>query len=362
MVNVNVETLNLYSFLHEGLIFSASPDSVWVGLNDSFPSKANSMGPEFFCKQFHGDFKGLEFNTLVEIKKKDLLVALCQHPEFSLGPVASAMSQAIPAMGQFETLYSKALSSIKAGEILKAVPYSEKSISRQLTLEDKGALLKELLDSTNKSEGTLYGAWSENQGFLGYTPESLFIVQSKYLETMALAGTCSSSTTPERLLEDPKERHEHALVVESLLENLRPLGKLSVKPVKLFPGPSLWHLKTQISLELKQKISSEGALELVEKLHPTPALGGYPKNRVREILEDFDSLFPRGYFGAPMGFCNSDGEAHFVVMIRGLFWDDTHARIYAGCGVVEQSVFEKEWEEVKLKIKSIEKNFGLVAN
>jgi anthranilate synthase component 1 len=63
-----------------------------------------------------------------------------------------------------------------------------------------------------------------------------------------------------------------------------------------------------------------------------------------------------------MGFCNSEGEAHFVVMIRGLFWDDTHARIYAGCGVVEQSVFEKEWEEVKLKMKSIEKNFGLVAN
>ena len=91
-------------------------------------------------------------------------------------------------------------------------------------------------------------------------------------------------------------------------------------------------------------------LMLVERLHPTPALGGVPTTsamlKIREV-EDMD----RGFYGGPIGWLDYQGNGEFAVAIRSGLIQENEASIFAGCGVVENSEPESEYEETKIKFK-----------
>ncbi|MBS3987032.1 MAG: chorismate-binding protein, partial [Erysipelothrix sp.] len=95
-------------------------------------------------------------------------------------------------------------------------------------------------------------------------------------------------------------------------------------------------------------LNNVSLLDMVEKLHPTPALGGYPRNKaLKEIREQ--ELLDRGWYGAPVGWMDGKGDGEFAVAIRsGLIRDDL-VSLFAGCGIVGNSNPKNEYQETQMK-------------
>lgn len=246
------------------------------------------------------------------------------------------------------------------GKLQKAVPYafleSQQSLSKDQLLHS----LYAGLEAIQSSPGNLYGFWDENEGILGLTPEILFegskTAKGNSVKTIAVAGTSSASLPPETLLDDPKTFHEHQLVVKGIKESLSPYGIVVTEECRLLPMKHLTHLATSIELIASTPISFE---RLVVQLHPTPALGAYPKEAGQEWLRSYAEKIPRGRHGAPAGVLLSPSEFICVVAIRNVQWDALVARIVAGCGVVSQSKDVEEWQEIQLKWSAIRKTLKL---
>ena len=206
----------------------------------------------------------------------------------------------------------------------------------------------------------MYGCWNANEGMLGVTPEALFSHNTQMphmVKTMAVAGTCHPSHDLEAFFQDDKERYEHRLVVEGICRSLHDLGKICVEEMQLLHLPNLVHLMTPIHLTLNQPFRFDS---FVQKLHPTPALGAFPPTEGRKWLEEFDKHTPRQRYGAPTGFHHPlAGLSHCFVAIRNVQWNTNGMRIGAGCGVVKQSTFEKEWKEIHMKIRAIREQLCL---
>ena len=223
-----------------------------------------------------------------------------------------------------------------------------------MTKERLQSCLQRGVASLEKNAGYLYGHWNADYGVLGITPELLFSHSQhtpQKVQTMALAGTCHASHCQELFIKNEKERHEHQLVVQGICQSLQKLGSVQVGTIQLFQLPRLTHLMTPIKVQLSHSFHFD---QLVDSLHPTPALGAFPLKEGKKWLEDYQTHTPRHFFGAPIGFSYPQmGLSHCLVGIRNVQWDASGMSIGAGCGVVKQSTFEKEWQEIQFKIRAI---------
>ncbi|MBK9751254.1 MAG: isochorismate synthase [Chloroflexi bacterium] len=205
---------------------------------------------------------------------------------------------------------------------------------------------------------------SPGLAFYGATPELLIGVDGADMATMGLAGTIKRGQTPEeddalalRLLTDPKEAYEHRVVVDALRERLTPItSALSVPnapiPLKL---SNLQHLYTPISGRLR---AASGVLPLVERLHPTPALGGVPRERAMQYIREAEPV-PRGWYAAPIGWIDHNLDGMFAVAIRSAVVQNDRAWLYSGAGIVAESTPQREWDETALKFRPMLNALGI---
>ena len=174
---------------------------------------------------------------------------------------------------------------------------------------------------------------------------------------MALAGTCSADQPEDDFLEDNKEQREHQLVIMGISGAFRGVGTVRLAPLKLLRLPHLSHLMTPIEISLHNAFDFNSVVHFI---HPTPALGAYPREKGKEWLHGYDKHTPRTFYGAPFGFHQpSNGLSRCLVGIRNVQWDSHGMRIAAGCGVVKGSCIDKELREIQLKIKAIKNQFQL---
>lgn len=245
-----------------------------------------------------------------------------------------------------------ALSDISAGRIQKVVAArSETYRCHNVSLEE---LEKRLFGGTG-FEGThrflLDSPWGV---FLGASPEYLYSWSEKKLLVPAIAGTCPRGQSPGEdarlkrdLLGDKKEELEHRLVKNEILENLTALGfSPEAAPTQVLTLSSLHHLHTKVEA-VAERIA---AADLVGALHPTPALGGWPRAEAMALLSAEPT--DRGFFGGPIGFWTST-ESRMVVGIRSALLRDKEATLFAGAGIVKGSTAEAEWNETHRKMKSM---------
>lgn len=192
--------------------------------------------------------------------------------------------------------------------------------------------------------------------FLGATPELLAKVDGRTLTTMALAGSIRRSPDPledaalgQQLMESAKERHEHEVVVMSILGRLAPLtSQLEISPAPgVYKLSNIQHLFTPIRATLAEP---DGILPLVEALHPTPALGGSPRAQALEFISRAEPV-PRGWYAAPVGWIDYKLDGAFAVAIRSAVVQERRAWLYAGAGIVADSEPDTEWTETELKFK-----------
>lgn len=202
--------------------------------------------------------------------------------------------------------------------------------------------------------------------FFGATPESLFSIKNKRIVIDALAGSTKrnaikkiDSMLAKNLLRDSKILHEHELVVEGVKSILKSLGfkYFRVFKTKIKTLLYIHHLYTKITGSLPNELSS---FLMIEKLHPTPALGIYPKNSPLEHIAKLES-FTRGLYGGGMGWIQANDDAHFFVNIRCALLSKDNLRIYAGCGITKDSQPLFELEESEIKMQSILSLFEVVS-
>lgn len=197
--------------------------------------------------------------------------------------------------------------------------------------------------------------YEEGQAFVGATPERLFHRNGSTLLSEVVAGTRprgGSSGEDQRLaydlLSSDKDQLEHDIVRKSIRQKLHKFVEhLSVDShASVLRLAHKQHLCSAVQGELRADIE-EGSL--LERLHPTPAVGGYPTdNALPEIarLEPFN----RGWYAAPIGWIGKS-DAEFVVGIRSGIVEQDRVSLYSGAGIVKGSDPNQEWDEVENKIQ-----------
>jgi len=202
--------------------------------------------------------------------------------------------------------------------------------------------------------------------FLGATPERLIALYAGTASTMALAGSIGRGATPaadqalaDKLLRDPKERGEHAVVVAALRDGLAQVATriMADAEPRVQRLPNLQHLLTPIRAQVAPGV---GVLDLVERLHPSPAMGGYPRQRALELIRASEG-FDRGWYAGPIGWVNRAGEGEFVVGIRSALVAGASATLFAGCGIVAESNPAAEYAESEWKLRPMLAALGLPA-
>ncbi len=193
-------------------------------------------------------------------------------------------------------------------------------------------------------------------GFFGAPPERLVSLSGRRVETEALAGSVARGTTPEAdhdlmasLLGSEKIQHEQGLVVDTIREQLEPLGEVCVDEQTVRKLATIQHLRTPIRADLD---GPEHVLSIVEALHPTPAVGGLPPEAAWETIRETET-FDRGWYAAPVGWFDADGDGEFAVAIRSGVAGEDLVTLFAGNGIVADSDPDEEWEEVQLKYRPI---------
>lgn len=192
--------------------------------------------------------------------------------------------------------------------------------------------------------------------FVGATPELLVEKDNNNIHTVALAGSIARGETMEKdldlekkLQQDPKEISEHQIVMEEIINNLNTLGKIKKDPYpKILKLNNIQHLKTDIFLVEDQPISIH---QLIEKLHPTPAVGGKPRNQAVMLIDQLED--DRGWYASPLGIVDRNMNGTFVVALRSAKAKDDKIVLYAGAGIVAGSYAEREWQETNIKFKPL---------
>lgn len=149
------------------------------------------------------------------------------------------------------------------------------------------------------------------------------------------------------LLHSDKNLREHRFVAESIKKMFDELcDNTGAQPnPRLLKLARIQHLYSKISGRLKKEIS---LFDIITNMHPTPAVGGTPKDVTVEIIDKLEP-FDRCWYAGPVGFI-SQNEVEIVVTLRSLLLSRNRALLFAGAGIVAGSEADLEWRELESKI------------
>jgi len=290
-------------------------------------------------------------------RERDRLTA-SPDPGPRAGPAGVAARERTTDRETWTASVRDAVERIRAGDLRKVV------LAQGLAVETERSVdAAALLDGLGASNPDCYRFLVEPgpdrpAAFLGASPERLVRLHGRTVGTGALAGTTGRGDTPEEdewlaeeLAADPKNRREHDLVVEAVRDQLAPFGRVRVGDRAVRRLATVQHLHTPISATLA---SDAHVLDVVEALHPTPAVGGLPPDRALATLRATEQ-FDRGWYAAPVGWFDAAGNGEFAVGIRSAVVSPDRRRLtaFAGVGIVADSDPDAEWDEVQLKYRPI---------
>ncbi len=216
-------------------------------------------------------------------------------------------------------------------------------------------------------ESTIYAFRRDGRTFLGATPERLARTEGRSFRTMAVAGSirrgadaAEDEALASQLLASEKDREEQAIVVEAIRDQLSPIAETLVVAAEpsVMPLRFVQHLATEITGTLPE---ARGLLSVAGLLHPTPAVGGQPRDVALAMVEEHEG-FDRGWYAGPIGWLGADGDGELCVALRCGIVDRTRATLFAGCGIVADSDPAAEWEESRMKLRAVVSALGVPAD
>ena len=258
----------------------------------------------------------------------------------------------------FQSSVKQALALINHGELCKLVLAAQQDLLLSTPLNPI-ALLRSLRRHQPGSCRFLWQSPNSHGGnaVVGASPERLLELRSGRLRCDGLAGTTGvTGNGAEQLLRSNKNRHEHELVVKAIVRSLRSQGlNPQRRPYpRLARHGNLMHLHTLI----QANAHGHRLLDLAEALHPTPAVAGLPRREALGWLRSLEG-FPRGYYGAPLGWVDHCRDADLRVAIRCGQLQGQHLKLTAGAGIVMGSSPGREQQEVELKFSVLQQQFAI---
>lgn len=259
-----------------------------------------------------------------------------------------------PNYNEFKECFDQISKLRKEGVLQKAVP----AVTSTASIPDPFHYCLNLVKSSfpHLSSLSSYAFSVKGNGFVGLSPEQIFKLESSQLYTMALAGT-SSSEENSIFENDPKEQHEHQLVVESIRRRLSDLGMVEESERETLDIGGMVHFLSNFTVTLNEDPTID---EIIRNLHPTPALGTVPRtSEASAALDKFrNRLKVPPMFGSPFGL-KVDNFFEAFVLIRGLFFNKDTIHLPTGCGIVDGSKIDNEWDELAFKRRWVKSSFGL---
>lgn len=272
-----------------------------------------------------------------------------------------------PTPQQYQNMVAKALDTFQDSALQKVV------LGRTIELEfehqlDVGALLCQLAiqnpTALTFALQTLHQQNTSETYLIGASPEMLISKRGKNIRLQPMAGTLPRSTDQhineqriQKLQQSPKDHYEHQVMIQDIRERLSPFCHTLNIPDKpeIIATPALMHLATPIHGELKDP--SLSVLDLVEVVHPTPAVCGVPQDKARAFITEHEP--ERGLFAGTVGWCDTEGNGDWAVTIRCAECTGQHLKLFAGAGVVEGSVPEQECAETAAKFRTMLRALGI---
>ncbi|MBD3631205.1 chorismate-binding protein [Cyclobacterium sp.] len=251
---------------------------------------------------------------------------------------------------------NKAIESIASGKLYKVVPARLKKMTLPSDFDLAGTFLA-LCDAYPNAFINCF--YSESTGFwIGASPETLIKTRGDSFYTMALAGTqkAKGDNPLKNAAWTQKEIEEQALVSRYIVDcfkKIRLREYLELGPKTTIAG-GLLHLKSEFLVDMKATNFPQLGSVMLELLHPTSAVCGMPKAEALELLETEEN-FDRSYFSGFIGPVNIEAETALYVNLRCAKLENKEVLLFAGAGVTEDSVPEKEWEETEMKCNIIGK-------
>ena len=253
------------------------------------------------------------------------------------------------AKKNWSTSVQKALQQIEKGHVSKVV------LARKAEFELSSSpysLLQRLIQKC-PSTATFSFQTAQSSLFLGSTPEKLYEKNGSTLQSEAIAGTRKRGKTEEEdvalareLLDSEKDMQEVLFVRDFLQKSLSPFSKSfpASEEATLVKTDKVQHLRFPFKVTLKEGVED---IDLIQALHPTPAVGGTPTAQAKKLLKELED-FERGLYAGLVGWISSSSSKLYVAIRSGLVQGDTF-HIFTGAGIVKGSKDEKEWEEIEYK-------------
>jgi salicylate biosynthesis isochorismate synthase len=255
----------------------------------------------------------------------------------------------------FEQAVERAVERIGGGELEKIV------LAREVRAHaphphDPAAVLGALRESFPACYCWCVG--TPELAFVGASPELLVRRDGQRAQTVALAGTTRRSADPavddhlgERLLHSAKDRGEQAIVTRRIERTLEPvsLWVASADEPVLVRVQNVQHLATPIRAQLAEPLA---AVELAGLLHPTPAVGGEPREVALPLIPALEGL-DRGWYAGAVGWTDLSEDGEFCVALRCALLRERVARLYSGNGIVRDSVAPEELAETEVKLQAL---------
>jgi menaquinone-specific isochorismate synthase len=303
----------------------------------ALPFDPDATGELVVPARIHGVRDGRAWVTEVGPGESATAVAVAPPTHFQVG--------APRTRDDWRAAVERALAAIDAGDLEKVVLAREVLIEAD-TAFDAQAVVRGLVAS---QPGSFVYA---SEGFVGASPELLVRRSGDVVESRPVAGTtvADSDEALLALAASVKDTREHRFVVDGIVDVLGPrcaeLHADAVPDVAVF-GP-VAHLATPIRGRLASPAPS--ALELARLLHPTPAVGGTPRQGALAAIRELEG-FDRGRYAGPVGWVDARGDGEWAIALRGAELDGARARLVAGAGIVAGSDPAAEWAETQAKLE-----------
>jgi menaquinone-specific isochorismate synthase len=283
------------------------------------------------------------------------LAALRSRPPITRPSQSPISHRTIATTGNFRQSVQRALASIAQGQLDKIVLAQALDITSPQPF-DLIASLQNLRDRY-PSCYLFSASCGAGETFIGASPERLVAVHDRQLKTEALAGSAPRGATPEadrgfaqQLLNSDKEAREHQLVIDFITQRLASLDiPAALGAPRLLRLPNIQHRHTPITAQMP---AQRHILDVVGGLHPTPAVAGWPRAIACQHIPQYED-FDRGWYAAPIGWVDTQGNGEFAVGIRSALLKGNQARLFAGAGIVAGSDPERELNEVQMKLQAL---------
>ncbi|MBI4258333.1 MAG: anthranilate synthase component I [Thaumarchaeota archaeon] len=277
-----------------------------------------------------------------------------KHPD-SNGELLASEAKPNITKTRFEEAVTKAKEYITEGDIFQVV------LSRRIDLKTKGDLASfyKALRTINPSP-YMYFLSQDEKEIIGSSPEMLVRVENNTVETFPIAGTRPASDNEaenqklaKELLNDPKERAEHLMLVDLARNDVGRVGRFGTVRVDDFMTIQRFsHVQHIVSRVTAQLGEGRDAFDAMRAVFPAGTVSGAPKVRAMEIIDELEPS-ARGPYAGAVGYFSSTGDADFAITIRTLVSSGDTVSIQAGAGIVADSIPEREYEETERKAAAL---------